>query len=127
MTTYVATDTQFDFAPQPGRILQRELDARAISQAQLAARAGLSPKHINLVIKGTAALSPDVAVTLEEILGVSADTWLHLEAAHQAHEARKERHNALAGFVEWVNSFPRQLLIDRKVIVNENIPHPDDL
>lgn len=124
MTTYVATDTQFDFAPRPGRILQRELDSRAISQAQLAARTGLSPKHINLVIKGTAALSPDVAVSLEEILGISADTWLHLEAAHQAHEARKERHNALAGFVEWANSFPRQLLIDRKVI-DKNDSGPD--
>ncbi|QHK22592.1 ImmA/IrrE family metallo-endopeptidase (plasmid) [Pseudarthrobacter psychrotolerans] len=124
MTTYIATDTQFDFAPRPGRILQRELDARAISQAQLAARTGLSPKHINLVIKGTAALSPDVAVTLEEILGVSADTWLHLEAAHQAYGARKERRNALAGFVEWANSFPRQLLIDRKVI-DKNDSGPD--
>lgn len=116
MTTYTATDTQFDFTPRPGRLLQRELDARAISQAQLAARTGLSPKHINLVIKGTAALSPDVAVTLEQILGTSAETWLRLEAAHQAHEARSERRKALAGFVDWASSFPRQLLIDRKVI-----------
>lgn len=124
MTTYIATDTQFDFAPRPGRLLQRELDARGISQAQLAARTGLSPKHVNLVIKGTAALSPDVAVTLEQILGTSAETWLHLEAAHQAHEARKERHNALAGFVDWANSFPRQLLIERKVI-NKSDSGPD--
>ena len=116
MNTYIATDPKFDFAPRPGRLLQRELDARAISQAQLAARTGLSPKHINLVIKGTAALSPDVAVTLEQVLGTSAETWLHLEAAHQAHEARRERHNALEGFVDWAGSFPRQLLIDRKVI-----------
>jgi HTH-type transcriptional regulator/antitoxin HigA len=116
MTTYIATDTQFDFAPRPGRLLQRELDARAISQAQLAARTGISTKHINLVIKGNAALSPDVAVTLEQILGTSAETWLRLEAAHQAHEARSERRNAFAGFVDWANSFPRQLLIDRKVI-----------
>ena len=116
MTTYIATNTQFDFAPQPGRLLQRELDARTISQAQLAARTGLSTKHINLVIKGTAALSPDVAVALEEILGTSAETWLHLEAAHQAHEARSERREALAGFVDWATSFPRQLLIERKVV-----------
>ena len=116
MITYIPTDTQFDFAPQPGRVLQRELDARAISQAQLAARTGLSTKHINLVIKGTAALSPDVAVALEEILGTSAETWLHLEAAHQAYEARSERRLALAGFVDWAMSFPHELLIERKVI-----------
>lgn len=116
MTTYIAADPQFDFTPPPGRLLQRELDARGISQAQLAARTGLSTKHINLVIKGTAPLSPEVAVTLEQILGTPAETWLRLEAAHQAHEARTERRNALTGFVEWAKSFPRQLLIDREVI-----------
>lgn len=113
---HTATDTQFDFAPRPGRLLQRELDARSISQAQLAARTGLSPKHINLVIKGTAPLSPDVAVTLEQILGTSAETWLRLEAAYQAHEARDSRLKALAGFVGWATSFPRQILIEREII-----------
>lgn len=116
MTTYIATDSSFDFAPRPGRVLQRELDTRSISQAQLASRTGLSPKHINLVIKGTAALSPDVAVTLEQVLGTSAETLLRLEAAYQAHEARQEKRSAFAGFVDWATSFPRQLLIDRNVI-----------
>ncbi|MCU1526745.1 MAG: higA [Frondihabitans sp.] len=123
MTTYIAKDTQLDFAPQPGRLLQRELDERSISQAQLAARTGLSTKHINLVIKGTAALSPDVAVTLEEILGTPAETWLRLEAARQAHEARDERRSALAGFADWATSFPRQILLDRNVI-NESDSGP---
>ena len=116
MTTYTATDTHFDFAPRPGRLLQRELAARSISQAQLAARTGLSPKHINLVIKGTATLSPDVAVTLEQILGTSAETWLRLESAYQAREARQEKRNALASFVDWAQSFPSQVLIDRNVV-----------
>ncbi|KRE28274.1 HigA family addiction module antitoxin [Agromyces sp. Soil535] len=116
MTIYTPTDTQFDFAPRPGRLLQRELDKQSISQAQLAARTGLSPKHVNLVIKGTAALSPDVAVNLEQILGTSAETWLRLEAAYQAHQARNEKRHALLGFADWAGSFPRQVLIDRKVI-----------
>lgn len=116
MTTYEATDTQFDFAPRPGRILQRELDEHSISQAQLAARTGLSTKHINLVIKGTAPLSPNVAVTLEQVLGTPAEMWLRLEAAYQTHQARAERRDALDGFVEWASAFPRQILIDRNVI-----------
>ncbi|MFI2363033.1 HigA family addiction module antitoxin [Promicromonospora sp. NPDC019610] len=120
MTTYTATDAHFDFPPRPGRLLQRELDARSISQAQLAARTGLSPKHINLVIKGTAPLSPDVAVTLEQVLGTSAETWLRLEAAHQAQEARHEKRNALEGFVDWAKAFPRRVLVDRNVIDPED-------
>tara|TARA_R110002051_G_scaffold140629_2_gene213692 strand:+ start:5422 stop:6525 length:1104 start_codon:yes stop_codon:yes gene_type:complete len=115
-TTYEVTNAQFDFAPRPGRILQRELDEHSISQAQLAARTGLSTKHINLVIKGTAALSPDVAVTLEQVLGTPAETWLRLEAAYQAHQTRAERRDALDGFVEWASAFPRQILIDHDVI-----------
>ncbi len=116
MTTYKAAEAQFDFAPRPGRLLQRELDEHSISQAQLAARTGLSTKHINLVIKGTAPLSPDVAVTLEQVLGTPAESWLRLEAAYQAHQVRAERRDALAGFVGWANAFPRQILIDRGVI-----------
>ena len=116
MTDHIAADAQLDFSPRPGRILQRELDARSMSQAQLAARTGLSTKHINLVIKGTAALSPDVAVTLEQILGTSAETWLQLEAAHQAHAARAEKRTALAGYTEWARSFPHEVLVARGVI-----------
>lgn len=116
MTIYFPSEAQFDFAPRPGRLLQRELDARSISQAQLAARTGLSPKHINLVIKGTAPVSADVAVMLEQVLGTSAETWLRLEATSQAHEARSERREALRGFIDWAAAFPRQLLIERRVI-----------
>jgi len=116
MTTYIPKDLEFDFAPRPGRLLQRELDARSISQAQLAARTGLSPKHVNLVIKGTAAISPDVAVTLEQILGTSAEMWLRLEAAYQASQARIVKRNSLADFTSWAASFPRQVLLDTNVI-----------
>lgn len=116
MTTYIARDAEFDFAPHPGRILQRELDERSISQAQLAARTGLSAKHINLVIKGTAPLSPDVAVMLEQILGTPAEIWSRLEASYQTHQARLQRRDGLAAFVDWAASFPRQILIERGVI-----------
>ena len=116
MTSYTPKDAQFDFAPRPGRLLQRELDEQSISQAQLAARAGLSPKHVNLVIKGTAPLSPDVAVSLEQILGTSAETWLRMEATYQAHQARAQKRESLTDFVDWASSFPRQSLLDRKLI-----------
>ncbi|PPF83287.1 hypothetical protein C5E07_11365 [Pseudoclavibacter sp. RFBJ3] len=116
MTTYNAQDAELDFAPRPGRILQRELGARSISQAQLAARTGLSAKHINLVMKGTAPLSPEVAVMLEQILGVSADIWSRLEASYQTHQARVHMREGMAGFVDWAAAFPRQILIERGLI-----------
>lgn len=116
MTTFTPEEASLDWAPQPGRMLQRELDARGISQAQLAARSGLSTKHVNLVIKGNATLSPDVAVTLEQVLGTPAEFWLSLEAAYQAHEARAQRRGTLAGFADWAARFPRNLLTSRGLI-----------
>jgi len=116
MTTYTPEETAFDWSPAPGRLLQREIDARGITQAQLAARTGLSPKHINLVVKGHAPLSPDVAVTLEEVLGTSADAWLRLEATFRASQVRQERREALAGYTSWVTNFPKDVLVKRKVI-----------
>lgn len=116
MTTFTARDVELDFAPRPGRILQRELDERSLSQAQLAARTGLSTKHINLVIKGTAPLSPDVAVMLEQVLGIPAEIWSRLEASFQTHQARLQRREGLADFVDWAAGFPRQILVERGVI-----------
>jgi len=116
MTTFIARDVEFDFVPRPGRILQRELNQRSISQAQLAARTGLSTKHINLVIKGKAPLSPDVAVMLEPVLGTPAEIWSRLEASYQTHQARVNRAESLAGFVDWASGFPRQILVERGVI-----------
>lgn len=115
-TSFTAQDAEFDFAPRPGRILQRELDERSISQAQLAARTGLSTKHINLVIKGTAPLSPDVAVMLEQILGTPAEIWSRLEASYQTRQARVHKREGLAAFVDWASGFPHQILVERGVI-----------
>lgn len=116
MTTYMAREVDLDFAPHPGRILQRELDERSLSQAQLAARTGLSTKHINLVIKGTAPLSPDVAVMLEQVLGIPAEIWSRLEASYQTHQARLQRREGLADFADWAAGFPSQILVERGVI-----------
>jgi HTH-type transcriptional regulator/antitoxin HigA len=125
MSIYNATEPKFDFPAQPGRLLQRELDAQSISQAQLAARTGLSPKHVNLVIKGAAPISADVAVTLEQVLGTSADLWLQLEASRQAHDAREEQERSLAGFVDWATKFPHAVLVERGVI--DDSDHGPDL
>jgi HTH-type transcriptional regulator / antitoxin HigA len=116
MTVYEATEPNFDFPANPGRMLQRELDALPLSQAQLAARTGLSTKHINLVIKGVSPISADVAVALEQVLGTPAELWLQLEAARQAHDAREEQERSLASFTSWAAKFPRPVLIERGVI-----------
>jgi len=120
MNSFNAKAPDFDFAPRPGRLIQRELDQRAISQAQLAARTGLSSKHVNQVVKGVVPLSPDVAVALEQVLGTSAETWLSLEAASQAHAARKQRSDSLEPHISWANQFPKNVLVENNIVLNSD-------
>lgn len=47
-------------------MFQEILDENKITQSQVAARTGLSTKHINWVVKGRAPLSIEVAVLIEE-------------------------------------------------------------
>lgn len=112
MPTYIPETPEFEWAQSPGTLLQLELDAQSISQAQLAARAGLSPKHVNLVINGHAPISADVAVSLERVLGTPAQVWLRMESTYQAHEARVARTEAQSSssFVAWARKFPREAL-----------------
>jgi plasmid maintenance system antidote protein VapI len=49
-----------------GQALQDILNENEIPQALVASRTGLSAKHINLVVKGRAPLSVEVAVLIEE-------------------------------------------------------------
>jgi HTH-type transcriptional regulator/antitoxin HigA len=60
-----------------GEDLQRGLDDAGLSQAYLAERTGLSTKHINLLVKGRARLSVDVAVRIESVVPtISAEALL---------------------------------------------------
>lgn len=80
-----------DWTVHPGEILGEELETRGVSQAQLARETGVSPKHINEVIKGHSGIGVEFALTLGEYLGTSAELWLNLQQAYDLHHARKAR------------------------------------
>lgn len=122
MSTYSAEEMQLQWAPAPGGMLQRELDAQHLSQSQLAVRTGLSAKHINLVIKGRVPLSPDMAVALEQVLGGTTSTWLSIEARYRARLAQEEHDATLTTHADWATAFPRELLLERRVIETEDSP-----
>ncbi|WP_405008549.1 HigA family addiction module antitoxin [Kitasatospora purpeofusca] len=104
--------------PHPGETLQDTLDELGIPQADLARRTGLSTKHINQVIKGTAALSPDTALLLERTTGVPAALWNSMEAAYRTQQARAEESKTLASRVDWLSRFPLAELVKLQVLPN---------
>ncbi|MFF1519726.1 HigA family addiction module antitoxin [Streptomyces sp. NPDC058305] len=105
-----------DSVPHPGETLQETLDELGIPQADLARRTGLSTKHINQVIKGTAVLSPDTALLLERTTGVPATLWNSLEAAYRTQQAREEERQALVPRVDWLSRFPLAELVKLKIL-----------
>jgi HTH-type transcriptional regulator/antitoxin HigA len=77
-------------AISPGRILQRELDARGWTQKDLAKITNRPPQAINEIIKGTKQITPETARELSAALGTTAEFWTNLEANYRLNLAKKK-------------------------------------
>ena len=64
----------------PGEmILEEFLVPLEITQTELASRLGVSFPRLNEVIRGKRGVTPDTALRLERVLGMSAEFWLGLQ------------------------------------------------
>ena len=66
-----------------GRGLQEETEFRGISAEQLAELCDEAVENIKQVFKGSREITPDLAESLERILGIKAYIWLGLEENYQ--------------------------------------------
>lgn len=118
MTT--TTTTQEPFAPDyivaPGDTILDLLEEREMTQSDLARRLGVSAKHVNQIVKGSAPISPDVALGLDKVLGGSVSFWTTREALYQARMAAQAETQELENQVGWAQQFPIKELKDRNVI-----------
>jgi addiction module HigA family antidote len=81
----------------PGETLQELLDERHMTQVQLADRTGRPKKTINEIIKGKAPITPETALQLERVLGVTASFWNARESHYQQYLAREHEREQLTG------------------------------
>jgi HTH-type transcriptional regulator / antitoxin HigA len=95
-----------DYAVPPGESLQETLDVIGMTQAELAQRTGLTPKTINLIIKGTAPITPGTALQLERVLGTPASFWNNLEQRFRESLARADEARRLESAVAWLAEVP---------------------
>ena len=64
----------------PGEMLLEEfLKPMAITQSDFAVRLGVSFPRLNEIIKGRRGVTPDTALRLARVLGMSAEFWLGLQ------------------------------------------------
>ncbi|MBB1515004.1 ImmA/IrrE family metallo-endopeptidase [Tessaracoccus sp. MC1679] len=84
-----------DYAVPTGEFIAEWLEDRDMSRAELARRAGVSRKHITMVIAG-APVTPDFATKLALVTHVPAERWLALEAQYRADVERLGLENSLS-------------------------------
>lgn len=97
----------------PGETLAEVLADVGMTQAELAKRTGLSTKHVNQIIKGSAPITPETALLLERVTGVPSRVWNNLEVRYQEHRSRHEEETHLSQDLGWLDELPLNQLIRR--------------
>lgn len=74
LTPFVAT--------HPGELIKDELQARNMTQKQLAQLAGIAESVLSETINGKRSISVNTAIALEKALEIPADYWMHLQTQY---------------------------------------------
>ena len=85
-----------DVAIPPGEYLAEEIEARGLSQKELARRMGRPANAINEIINGKKAITAETALQLENVMPeIPARFWLNLETDYQLTRALIRRREGL--------------------------------
>jgi len=76
-----------DWVSPPGDTIADVLEDRDWTQAELARHMGYTEEHVSQIINGKAAITEDMALRLERVLGSTAAFWLRKESAYRAYRA----------------------------------------
>jgi addiction module HigA family antidote len=95
-----------DLPIPPGSVLEEELDAREMTQRELAQRTGRPYQAINEIIQGKKVLTHRTALDLEKVLGIPAHVWVNLESRYQMTLAQQQERKFLEEQAEWLTQFP---------------------
>lgn len=78
-------------------LFEEFLSPLGISQSAFAERLGISFPRLNEIIRGKRSVTPDTALRLAKVLGMSAEFWLGLQQDWDLwHAARSEKAAAIA-------------------------------
>lgn len=70
-------------ATHVGEHIFDEMEARKMTQKELAKELGIQPSYLNEIIKGKRNLNAEIAVKLEKVWGIKAIFWLKLQAKYE--------------------------------------------
>lgn len=90
----------------PGESIKEYLEALSMTQTELAARLGITTKHLNNIISGNSPITYETALKLEIVIGPSAEFWINLEQNYQLDKARLEEEKKLQDDYEVLKKIP---------------------
>lgn len=90
----------------PGETIRENMEYLGMNQEELAARLGMTPKHMSNIINGNAPITYETALRLETVVGPSAEFWMKLETQYQLDKARIEKEEELALDLETIKDIP---------------------
>lgn len=80
----------------PGRLLNRELEARDLSANRLALDLGVPSGRVTDIINGRRSISADTAVRLGRYFGNSAQFWLDLQSQYDIAVVERDKGGEIA-------------------------------
>lgn len=101
-----------DWIVHPCETIAEAIQDRELSQAEFAARMGISKKHANDLVKGRATITPETAASLAAVLGSTAQFWLNLQAGYEAEKLRFAREKVLEEeHGDWLKELPIKQMV----------------
>lgn len=91
-------------AAHPGRLLRREIEARALSANRLALDLGVPSGRITDILNGRRSITADTAVRLGHYFGNSARFWIMLQSQYDIAVVERERGGEIARRVRPANA-----------------------
>jgi addiction module HigA family antidote len=106
MSEHIHNQYAPDVVSAPGETLAEILDAKGMSQAELAERTGRPKKTINEIIKGKTAITAETTLQLERVLGIPAAFWMAREHHYREALARAKEAVELEEQIGWLEQIP---------------------
>jgi HTH-type transcriptional regulator/antitoxin HigA len=71
-----------DVLLHPGEVLEMEIMARGLTKSKFAMDIKMYPSHISDILKGKRNMTEEIALKIENILGISAEFWMRLQVEY---------------------------------------------
>ena len=87
----VANNVEPFYLTHPGEVIKDELEFRGISQRRLAAEIGVPVSQLNEVLNAKRSLSAEMALLIEQALGIDAAPLLALQMNYNLLSAKRDK------------------------------------